>query len=223
MATRILEIHSITPQPQKIESAIEDVRRGAVVLYPTDTGFALGCCLSNKDAISRVRLIRRLPQHKHLTFLCHSLTHIAEYAKVSNPAYKTLKRLIPGPYTFILPATKQVPHYAVENNRKTTGIRVPSHPVALALLREYNNPLISITAKHPDKEADTPEQLLELLEPLVDLIIISNEYHFEGESSIIDMTGDETLLIRHGAGIKRVLYEIPEIIDISDRRQVFSV
>jgi tRNA threonylcarbamoyl adenosine modification protein (Sua5/YciO/YrdC/YwlC family) len=231
MASLVTEIHSITPQPAKIQKVVAALRGGAVMLYPTDTGFALGCCLSDKAAISRVRQIRRLQEQKQLTFLCDSLTNIAEYAQVSNHAYRTLKRLIPGPYTFILPATKAVPRYAVDAKRKTTGIRVPQNQLVRSLLEEHGTPIISITAKHPD-EADSGdegdfddsddyggdfddeiEMLLKRLEPLVDVVIRSETYNFQGESTVVDMTSDSFQLVRRGAGIKKVLHEIPDLLE----------
>ena len=105
MATAILNLHPQTPELRKIDKVVDALRQGAVILYPTDTGFTLGCALSNKEAIQRIRLIRRLPDSKSMTFLCSSLSNVAEFAKVSNIAYRTIKSLIPGPYTFILPAS----------------------------------------------------------------------------------------------------------------------
>jgi tRNA threonylcarbamoyl adenosine modification protein (Sua5/YciO/YrdC/YwlC family) len=166
-----------------------------------------------KNAIERVRRIRRLPEHKHLSFICDSLTNISEYAKVSNHAYKVIRRLIPGPFTFILPATKAVPHYAVDPKRKTTGIRVPDSPIALALLKELENPLISITAKHDDQEFASPEELIEALAPLVDVVITPSVYTFLGESTVIDMTQEEFHLVRRGAGIDEALIHLPELIE----------
>jgi tRNA threonylcarbamoyl adenosine modification protein (Sua5/YciO/YrdC/YwlC family) len=160
-----------------------------------------------------VRRIRRLPEHKHLSFMCDSLTNISEYAKVSNHAYKVIRRLIPGPFTFILPATKAVPHYAVDPKRKTTGIRVPDSPIALALLQELGNPLISITAKHDDQDFATPEELIDYLTPLVDVVITPSEYTFVGESTVIDMTQEEFHLVRRGAGFDEALEFLPELVE----------
>ncbi|MCU0427199.1 MAG: L-threonylcarbamoyladenylate synthase [Candidatus Kapabacteria bacterium] len=216
MPTLSVELHPQTPESYKIAKIVNVLRSGAVMLYPTDTGFALGCCLSQKNAIARIRQIRRLPENKHLTFLCDSLSHIAEFAKVSNHAYRVIKRLIPGPYTFILPATKAVPHYAVDPKRKTTGIRVPENPIALALLKELGNPLISITARvatDDDEEIETPEELIEKFASLVDVVIASEVYHFEGESTVIDMTDDAFSIIRRGARVQTVLREVPELQD----------
>ena len=213
MASLTVELHAITPETYKIRKVLDAVRDGAVVLYPTDTGFALGCCLSKKQAITRVRQIRRLPEHKHLSFICDSLTNISEFAKVSNHAYKVIRRLIPGPFTFILPATKAVPHYALDPKRKTAGIRVPDSTIALTLLRELGNPLISITAKHDDQDFDSPDALVAALSPLVDVVITPHEYAFFGESTVIDMTQEEFHLVRRGARIDEVLEHIPELAE----------
>ncbi len=213
MPTQTFELHATTPETHKVRKIVEMLRDGAVMLYPTDSGFALGCCLSKKNAIERVRQIRRLPEHKHLSFLCDSLTNISEFAKVSNHAYKIIRRLIPGPFTFILPATKAVPHYAVDPKRKTTGIRVPESPIAIAILKELDNPLISITAKRDDQEFETVEDLLDALSPLVDIVVTPSEYAFVGESTVIDMTQEEFHLVRRGAGMAEVLEHIPEIAE----------
>ncbi len=213
MASLILNIHATTPETYKVSKVIAALREGAVALYPTDTGFALGCCLSQKSAITRIRQIRRLPEHKHLTFLCDSLANIAEYAKVSNHAYRAIKRLIPGPFTFILPATKSVPHYAVDPKRKTTGIRVPDNRIALALLKELSTPIISITARSDDDEFDSPEELLSAFTPIVDVVLTPSEYAFMGESTVIDMTQDAFSLVRRGARLNDVLAELPELVD----------
>lgn len=212
MASQTVELHPLTPESYKITKIVDVLRSGAVMLYPTDTGFALGCCLSQKNAITRIRQIRKLPEHKHLTFLCDSLSNIAEYAKVSNHAYRVIKRLIPGPFTFILPATKSVPNYAVDPKRKTTGIRVPASRIALAMLKELGTPLISITAR-ADDAVEEPQELIEKFASVVDVVIASEEYHFEGESTVIDMTDDAFSLIRHGARVQDVFKEMPELQD----------
>lgn len=204
MAHNIVNIHSVTPQPARIAAVAEALRNGKVVLYPTDTGYALGCDLENKTAINRVRDIRNLPDSKPMTFICHSLMHIAEFAKVSNVAYKTIKRLIPGPYTFILPATKAVPHFAQDKKRSTAGIRVPNNPIAQALLKEMDRPIISISAKGGD-ENWTHDEIIERLSPLVDIVIESEAYNFLGESTVIDMTNDEFAIVREGAGLEDAL------------------
>ena len=202
MASLTLDIHPETPQPNKINRVAETLHNGAVLLYPTDTGFALGCDLSHKEAIQRVRDIRQLPAGKPLTFLCESLSNIAEFAKVGNAAYKTIKRLIPGPYTFILPASKAVPRFVMNPKRKTSGIRVPHHPIALALIRALGNPIISITAKAAHREFGDIYDLIDELAPRVDVVVQCYDYDFVGESTVIDMTTDEFSILRAGAGLQ---------------------
>ncbi|MFA6570227.1 MAG: L-threonylcarbamoyladenylate synthase [Bacteroidota bacterium] len=205
MASQILTVHSKTPELRKIASVAETIKSGAVILFPTDTGFALGCGLNNKDAINRIRNIRRLPEGKELTFLCDSLSNVAEFAKVSNVAYRTIKRLIPGPFTFILPASKMVPKYAQNPKRKTAGIRVPDDNFTLLLLKEVESPIICISAKREDIPQNKPDEIIRIFAPMVDLAVRSDSYSFTGESTVIDMMSDEFSIIRHGAGITNVL------------------
>lgn len=203
MAATTHLIHPVTPETRKITQVVQSLRSGGVLLYPTDTGFALGCDLSNKEAIQRVRAIRNLPDGKPLTFLCESLTNIAEFAKVSNTAYRVLKRLIPGPYTFILPASRSVPRYAQDPRRKTAGIRVPDSELCSVLLRELGNPIISISAKAEDGSTDA-DSIIASLRNQVDVVIEQQEYSFAGESTVIDMTTDEFAVVREGAGMNAV-------------------
>ncbi len=205
MAAQIFDIHSETPQQFRITKIAHDIREGAVILYPTDTGWALGCDLSNKQAIKRVRDIRNISEKHPLTFLCESLTNISEFAKVSNSVYRAVRRLIPGPYTFILPATRNVPRFAQDPKRKTTGIRVPDATIAMALLRELGHPLISISAKLGDEAVVDHDLLISSLESRVDIVVTSRSYSFQGESTVIDMTGDEFEILRAGAGIENVV------------------
>lgn len=211
MASLILSIHSKNPELKKIEKVVEALQSGAVILYPTDTGFTLGCELSNKEAISRIRLIRHLPQNKAMTFLVSSLSNIAEFAKVSNTAYKTIKRLIPGPYTFILPASKLVPKFAQDPKRKTSGLRVPNHILSKLLLKQLDAPIISITAKSVNGYViNNAEELIETYAPMVDVAVRSDEYNFLGDSTVIDMTSDDFEIIRQGAGYENLVELIEE-------------
>jgi tRNA threonylcarbamoyl adenosine modification protein (Sua5/YciO/YrdC/YwlC family) len=196
-------LHYDNPELRKVAKIIDSLKNGAVILYPTDTGFALGCELSNREAISKIRFIRHLPENKQMTFLCHSISNISEFAKVSNLAYRAIKRLIPGPYTFVLPASKLVPKYAQDSKRKTTGIRVPEHNIATCLLSSLGRPVISISAKPEDDEpfSFTPDEIIEKFSPVVDITISSDNYHFCGESTVIDMMNDEFSIIREGAGM----------------------
>lgn len=206
MAAVELMIHSKTPELRKISKVVEGLKDGAVILYPTDTTFTLGCALSNKEAINRIRSIRRISTEHSLTFLCYSLSNISEFASVSNTAYRAIKRLIPGPYTFILPASKMVPKFAQNPKRKTAGIRVPDNILSKLLLKNLAAPIISITAKTPEgKYIEDPDELVSTFLPLVDIAVKSDSYSFKGESTIIDMTSDEFKILREGANIEKVL------------------
>jgi tRNA threonylcarbamoyl adenosine modification protein (Sua5/YciO/YrdC/YwlC family) len=205
MAT-LYTIHPDTPQTRRIEQIIDALRNGAVMLYPTDTVYAIGCDLNVKSAVERVRRIKQLSNDKPLTFLCSSLSNIAKYALVSDPAYRIMKRLIPGPYTFLLPATKLVPQIVQNPKRKTTGIRVPDHPVCQALLQTLENPIISTSAHLLDEEGNTPTlgmeraKLFDQLDKLVDVIIDTETEPGSMESTILDLTDEEPVMLRKGLG-----------------------
>jgi len=212
--TTFYELHPDTPQQRRVEQIISDLKDGAVMLYPTDTVYAIGCDLSVKSAVEKVRQIKQLSNEKPLTFLCSSLSNIANYAIVSDSAYRIIKRLIPGPYTFILPATKLVPRLVMSPKRKTTGIRVPDHQVCLALLEALENPIISTSAHiTSDAEGMAPikievvtgkAELFDCLENLVDIIIDDGSNPGNQVSTILDLTGQEPNLIRQGLGVETV-------------------
>ncbi len=210
MSAQILNIHHQTPEVNKIEKVVSALKDGAVILYPTDTQFTLGCALSNKEAISRLRTIRQLPENHSMTFLCDSLSNVSEFAKVSDEAYKLIKRLIPGPYTFILPASKNVPKFAQNPKKLTAGIRVPENKLSQALLKAHGFPIISISAKLPDKELTSPDEIIETFSKFVDIAVSSDNYSFTGESSIIEMTSDYFEIIRFGAGMDKLREFISE-------------
>ncbi len=207
MAT-LYEIHPENPQVRKIEEIVEALHKGAVMLYPTDTVYAIGCDLTVKGAIERVRQIKRLSNDKPLTFLCPSLSNIAAYATVSDSAYRIIKRLIPGPYTFLLPGTKLVPKLVMDPKRKTTGIRVPNNQVCLALLNALGNPIISTSAHLPDDDDYGnfvgKAELFDQVERFVDVIIDSGEDPGYQVSTIVDLTNNEPAIIREGLGAEIV-------------------
>jgi tRNA threonylcarbamoyl adenosine modification protein (Sua5/YciO/YrdC/YwlC family) len=214
MAT-IYNVHPDTPQVRRIEEVKEALQRGAVVLYPTDTVYAIGCDLNAKSAVERVRRIKQLSNDKPLTFLCSSLSNIADYAYVSDPAYRMMRHLIPGPYTFLLPATKLVPRLVMSPKRKTTGIRVPDHPVCAAILKALGNPIISTSAHLVDEETDGQTkaktkrgisrfELFDQLDKLVDVIIDDGSEPGYQVSSILDLTSEEPILVRKGLGWEAV-------------------
>ncbi|PMB27555.1 threonylcarbamoyl-AMP synthase [Fischerella thermalis CCMEE 5205] len=212
---KIFSVHPDNPQPRRIEEIKTALSDGAVMLYPTDTVYAIGCDLNAKSAVERVRKIKQLANDKPLTFLCSSLSNVATYANVSDTAYRIMKHLIPGPYTFLLPATKLVPRLVQNPKRKTTGIRVPNHKVCLELLSALGNPIISTSAHLPPDETNNgilgveEEQILsrvelfDRLEGLVDVIVDTGEEPSYEVSTILDLTGEEPMMIRQGLGWER--------------------
>lgn len=202
MAT-IYSIHPDNPQTDRIRKVRDELRKGAVMLYPTDTVYAIGCDLTVKSAVKRVRQIKQLSSGKPLTFLCDSLSDIARYATVSDPAYKIIKRLIPGPYTFLLPATKLVPKLVMNPKRKTTGIRVPHHTICHSLLEVVGNPIVSTSAPTPFTPDDTrvsQAELFDQFDNLVDVMIDDGQSVGYQVSTILDMTDYHPQIIRKGLG-----------------------
>lgn len=206
MAT-LYKLHPDNPQPRKLHTIVEALQQGAVMLYPTDTVYAIGCDLNHKGAVQRVRQLKQLANEKPLTFLCSSLSNIADYAIVSDTAYRIIRRLIPGPFTFILPTTKLVPKLVMNPKRRTTGIRVPDQAISLALIEELQHPVIStsaLTVVQPNgsnngRRLDKIE-LFDALEKQVD-IIVDDERPLSFEvSTILDLSEEQPLLIRQGLG-----------------------
>lgn len=204
-------IHPDTPQTRRIEEIRDALRNGAVMLYPTDTVYAIGCDLNSKAAVERVRRIKQLSNDKPLTFLCPSLSNIAQYAVVADSAYRIMRHLIPGPYTFLLPATKLVPRLVMNPKRKTTGIRVPNHPVCMALLTALGNPIISTSANPQDDGEDgapvfkppqslSQAELFDCFDKTVDLIVDNGSEPTSHVSTILDLTTEEPAVIRRGLG-----------------------
>ena len=207
---KLYELHPQNPQRRTIEQIVSALRNGAVMLYPTDTVYAIGCDLSNKSAVQKVRRIKQLSNEKPLTFLCSSLSNIARYAQVSDRAYRIMKHLIPGPYTFLLPATKLVPKLVMSPKRKTTGIRVPDHLVCQELLQALGNPIISSSAHLANEAGDFPTiglekaLLFDELDNLVDLIIDDSTDQGFDVSTILDFTSEEPQVVRQGKGWQEV-------------------
>lgn len=210
---KIFNVHPDNPQVQRIEEIQAQLQRGAVMLYPTDTVYAIGCDLNAKSAVERVRKIKQLANDKPLTFLCPSLSNVATYAYVNDTAYRIMKRLVPGPYTFLLPATKLVPRLVQSPKRKTTGIRVPNHTVCLALLEALANPIISTSAHLPPDSFDEDSiggvevelylsrvELFDSLDKLVDVILDTGEEPTYEVSTILDFTLEKPMITRQGKG-----------------------
>ncbi len=194
-------IHPDNPNPRLIRQAAEVLRDGGVVVYPTDSCYALGCHLDDKDAVTRIRQIRQLDDQHYLTLMCRDLSEISRYAKVDNAKFRLLKSNTPGSYTFILEATKEVPRRLQHPKRSTVGIRVPDHPVALALLEELGEPISSSTLILPNEEGllNDAEHIRDLLEKQVDLVIDGGAVGLDF-TTVIDLTGDVPVLLRRGKG-----------------------
>jgi tRNA threonylcarbamoyl adenosine modification protein (Sua5/YciO/YrdC/YwlC family) len=206
----LYELNQNNPQQRTINQIVTALQKGAVMLYPTDTVYAIGCDLNVKSAVEKVRRIKQMSNDKPLTFLCSSLSNIAEYATVSDRAYRIMKHLIPGPYTFLLPATKQVPKLVMSPKRKTTGIRVPEHTLCQELLNTLGNPVVSTSAHLLDDDGDYPTinvekaYLFDALENQVDIIIDNQVDPGFNVSTILDFTSDEPEVVRQGLGWQKV-------------------
>lgn len=208
MAERI-KLHPETPHVKRLFEISDKIREGAVVLFPTDSQYAIGCDYKNKKGIERIREIRALGKDDHLTLLCDSLSGIAKFAHISDYNFKLIKRLIPGPYTFILPATKEVPKLLVHPKKKTVGFRVPDYPICEGLVRELGNPMLAITAKKPEMNGNALEEFerepfLREFTKLVDVTIDNQQELPSKETTILDMTDDNTKIVRRGLGIEKV-------------------
>ncbi len=194
-------IHPANPNQRLIRQAAEVLRAGGIVVYPTDSCYALGCHLGDKDALSRIRQIRQLDEQHYLTLMCRDLSEISRYAKVDNSKFRLLKNNTPGSYTFILEATREVPKRLQHPKRSSIGIRIPDHPVALALLEELGEPMSSSTLILPDEEWPLSDatRLRELLEKKVDLVIDGGAVGADF-TTVIDLTEDVPVLLRRGKG-----------------------
>ncbi|MDY0162184.1 L-threonylcarbamoyladenylate synthase [Desulfobotulus sp.] len=195
----LITIHPQTPQPRQIRQVVECLKDGGVIIYPTDTHYGIGCDIQNKKAIERIYQIKQKEKKEPFSFICPDLTDISRYAKVHNTAYRILKRLLPGPYTFILEGTREVPRMML-TKRKTAGIRVPDHAIAQAIVRELGNPVISATASRPGETVEThPSLLYEIFGSQVDMVIDGGPVPGE-PSSIIDLSGETPEVLREGLG-----------------------
>ncbi len=199
--SQFFQIHAETPQPRLIRQAVDLLRGGAVIVYPTDSGYALGCLIGDKDALERIRQIRRLDDRHNFTLVCSDLSEIATYAKVDNSTYRLLKLLTPGAYTFILDATREVPRRLQHPKRKTIGIRVPDNAIAQALLAELGEPLMSTTLILPgdDLPQNDPYEFRNALERQVDLIIDGGYGDLE-PTTVIDLVDGVPVVVRQGKG-----------------------
>lgn len=205
-----IKLHPDSPHKKKIFELTDELIKGGVAVVPTDSQYALVCDYQNKKGIERIRKIRRFDKKDHLTVMCHSLQHVAIFANLSDDNFKLIKRLIPGPYTFILPATREVPRLLTHPKKRTVGIRVPDNPICLDMINELGRPVLAITAKIPDVEHAHPEDgdrelFLSRFDMVVDVVVDDQEELPTVETSIVDLTGDQPELLREGLGMERLL------------------
>ncbi len=194
-------MHPENPQARLINQAVAIIRNGGVIVYPTDSGYALGCQLENKQALERICRIRRLDDKHNFTLLCRDLSELSVYARVENTAYRLIRNNTPGRYTFILKATKEVPRRLANPKRKTIGIRVPDNQIALDLLEALGEPMMSTSLILPgnDYTESDPEAIRDHLEHAVDCIL-NGGYLGEQPTTVVDLSEDEPQILRHGTG-----------------------
>jgi tRNA threonylcarbamoyl adenosine modification protein (Sua5/YciO/YrdC/YwlC family) len=196
-----LQIHPVNPQQRLIRQAAEQIRGGGLIVYPTDSGYAFGWHIGDRDAAERLQRIRQTGKDHNFTLVCRDLSEIATYARVENPTYRLLRAHTPGAYTFILQATREVPRRLQNPKLQTVGIRVPDHPVPLALLAELGEPLMSSTLILPDQDiplAD-PDDIWEALSGRIDLLIDSGNCGLD-PTTVVDLTGSYPRVLRQGRG-----------------------
>jgi tRNA threonylcarbamoyl adenosine modification protein (Sua5/YciO/YrdC/YwlC family) len=199
--TEYIELHPENPQPRLIAKAVEIIRKGGLIVYPTDSGYALGCHIGDKKALDRIRQIRKLDKKHNFTLVCRDLSELANFARVDNSSFRVLRNHTPGPYTFILRASPEVPNRLQHPKRKTIGIRVPDHPVALALLEELGEPVMSTSLIMPGDEYTLVDEdrISKQLGGRVDLIIHAG-HTSDVPTTVIDLMDGFPQVVRRGAG-----------------------
>jgi len=199
--SQFFSIHPENPQHRLVRQAVEIVRKGGVIVYPTDSAYELGCHVGDKKALDKIRQIRRLDKNHNFTLMCRDLSELSVYAKVNNQMFRSLKAHTPGPYTFILEATSEVPRRLMHPKRKTIGLRVPENAIALALLEDLGEPIMSVTLIMPGDEypLTDPYDIRDLLEHQVDLVVEGGYCGLE-PTTVVDLTGEAPEVIRQGVG-----------------------
>lgn len=194
----LMEINPVTPEPRKIRRAVEALADGGLIAYPTDTVYGIGCDLFNKKAVDKLYQVKGMPRSQQLAFLCADLGEVAKYAILNDYEYRILKRFLPGPYCFILRTTNEVPRI-VQTPRKHVGVRIPNHPVALALVQELGRPIISSTAARPGQPPFIDPKELDLEFRGLDLVL-DGGVGGDAPATIVDLTADRPVVVREGAG-----------------------
>ncbi len=199
--SQFFKLHPLNPEARLIKRAVEIVRQGGLIAYPTDSCYALGCHIGDKAAMERIRRVRDVDERHHFTLVCRDLSEIGTFAKVDNAQYRLLKMHTPGPYTFILKATRELPRRLAHHKRATIGVRVPEHVVATALLGELNEPILSSTLILPGKDQplNDANEIRDALEHELDVILDGGACGIS-PTTIIDLSADEPVLVRQGKG-----------------------
>ena len=195
----VLNIHPENPQSRLIKQVIDVLDRGGIIAYPTDSGYALGCALGNKSAMERIIRIRQLKKHHHFTLMLKDLSHVGEYAKLNNSGFRLMKKILPGPYTFILEGAKDIPNRLLNGNRKTIGIRISSNAIVQAILEDIVEPIMSVSLIIKGYEFYNCNDVKAVLNGSIDLVIDAGHCPPE-PTTVIDISGDEVLILREGAG-----------------------
>jgi tRNA threonylcarbamoyl adenosine modification protein (Sua5/YciO/YrdC/YwlC family) len=198
---RYLDVHPVNPQPRTIAQVVSIVRDGGLIAYPTDSCFALGCAIGNRDGLERIRSIRKLDDKHHFTLVCSDFAQLGQFVQIGNAVFRAVKASTPGTFTFILPATKEVPRRLMHPRKKTVGVRIPDHPVAQALLAELGEPLLSSTLLLPGEDEPLTQgwDIKEQLDHQLDAVIDSGECGTV-PTTVVDLSGAEPEIIRMGAG-----------------------
>ncbi|MGQ4510745.1 L-threonylcarbamoyladenylate synthase [Streptomyces sp. DW26H14] len=198
---RYFDVHPDNPQPRVISGVADSLRSEALVAYPTDSCYALGCRLGSRDGIDRIRSIRKLDDRHHFTLVCQNFAQLGQFVQIDNDVFRAIKAATPGRYTFILPATKEVPRRLLHPKKKTVGVRIPDHVVAQALVAELGEPLLSSTLLLPDEEAPMTQgwEIKDRLDHVVDVVLDSGDCGTE-PTTVIDFSGGEAEIVRSGAG-----------------------
>ena len=198
---RYYDIHPVDPQPRVISQVVDLLRNDGLVAYPTDSCYALGIQLGNRDGLDRIKKLRRLDDKHHFTLVCHDFAQLGQLVHLNNAAFRTVKAVTPGPYTFILPATSEVPKRLMHPKKRTVGVRIPDHPVPRALLEEFGEPLLSSTLLLPDTEEPMTDgwQIKEELDHWLDAVLDAGECGSE-PTTVVDLSEGAPVVARVGAG-----------------------
>ncbi|WP_158851794.1 L-threonylcarbamoyladenylate synthase [Saccharothrix deserti] len=198
---RYFDVHPVNPQRRSIDQAVELIKSDGLIAYPTDSCYALGCQLGNKTGLDRIRQIRHLDDRHHFTLMCRDFSQLGQFVHVDNAVFRAIKAATPGSYTFILPATTEVPRRLMHAKKKTVGARIPDHPVAQALLAELGEPLLSSTLLLPDQQEPLVHgwDIKERLDHVVDAVLDAGDCGTE-PTTVVDFSQGEPQVVRHGAG-----------------------